>query len=108
MSEGYKQLMQKLEELQQQEQKQKSDLYSKQKARLGAAKSELTAEEEEEKAQEAVLKLQSQEREVRSTQIKTEEKLLAMQNGQSSAGDKSGSDAKKSSSFSDQPSNLRS
>merc|ERR1719504_352523 len=108
MSEGYKQLMQKLEGLQQQEEQQKNDLYAKQKARLAAAKSELTAEEDEEKAQETVLKLQSQEREVRSTQIKTEEKLLAMQNGQTTGDSKTGSDAKKSSPFGSQPSNLRS
>merc|ERR1712216_491751 len=81
-----------------QEEQQKNDLYAKQKARLAAAKSELTAEEDEEKAQETVLKLQSQEREVRSSQIKTEEKLLAMQNGQTPPkDDKAGSDSKKSS-----------
>merc|ERR1719352_1558067 len=99
--------MQKLEQLLQKEETEKNDLYTKQKARLASAKAELSAEEEEEKAQETVMKLQSQEREVRSTQIKTEEKLLAMQNGQTS-GDKS--DAKKSSSgFGDSgASNLRS
>ena len=64
MSEGYKQLMQKLEQLQQQESKTKNDLYAKQTARLNAAKTELSAEEEEEKAQESVMKLQSQEREI--------------------------------------------
>merc|ERR1719146_650544 len=110
MSEGYKELMQKLEQLQQKETQQKSDLYSKQKARLNAAKSELSAEEEEEKAQETVLKLQAQEREVRSSQIKAEEKLIAMQNGQSVAADSkaSSSSSSKSSSPFGQPSNLRS
>merc|ERR1719405_455743 len=90
--------MQKLEQLQQKEETEKNDLYQKQKARLDSAKAELSAEEAEEKAQETVMKLQSQEREVRQTQIKTEEKLLAMQNGQTPPkDDKAGSDSKKSS-----------
>lgn len=75
------QLAAQLSQLQKQEEQTKKDLYSKQQARLNAAKAEIEAETEEDKKQQSLLALQQQERKVRQQKLDTEEKLLGMETG---------------------------